>query len=186
MTRTHPLLINRWLVRFAFALIFICSLYAMVQAGQLVRVNAPYSAAAIFLQVEQEPNTPVDEGMSGVNCMRARARVRGYERISWLVAAGLALLIYYLWLSLAPRFLPSIGKWLISPLLASLLVAVLVAGFENSLLTSACEESSGWRFDTMSTIFLMNWLFFVLLIFIALAVLKYFRLRKRMAALRTS
>lgn len=193
MTRTHPRLINQWLVRFALALIFIISLYAVVQADQLVRVNPSllspsirtYSAA-IFLQVEQEPNTPVDQGMSGVNCMRARARVRNYERISWVVAAALALLIYSLWLLLAPRFLPSGGKWLISPLLASLLVAVLVAAFENSLLTGACEEPSGWRFDTMSTIFLMNWLFFVLLIFIALAVLKYLRLRKRMAALKTS
>src|ERR1041384_5906867 len=123
MTRTHLLLINRWLVRFAFALIFIISLYAVVQADQLVRVN-PFYSAAIFLQVEQEPNTIINQGLSGVICMSARARVRNYERISSLVAAALALLIYYLWLLLAPRFLPSIGKWLISPLLASLLVAV--------------------------------------------------------------
>lgn len=193
MTRTHQLLVNRWLVRFALALIFIISLYALVQADQLVRVNPlPFSSsirtfsAAVFLQVEEEPNTPVDQGMSGVNCMRARARVRNYERISSMVAAALALLIYYLWLLLAPRVLSSGGKWLISPMLSSLLVAVLVAAFENSQLTSTCEEASGWRFDTISAIFLMNWLFFVLLIFIALAVLKYFRLRKRMAALRTS
>jgi|SRR5215213_2041173 len=188
--KTH---INPWLVRFSFTLILVIGVSTGAQAAQLVRLNAsPLSTniltypAAIFLQVEREPNTIADQGMSGVNCMRARARVRNYGRMSWLVAAAFALLIYYLWLLLAPRFLSSGGKWLISPILASLLVAVLVAAFENSQLTSACEEPSVWRFDTMSTIFLMNWLFFVLLIFIALAALRYFRLRKRMAALKTS
>ncbi|HJP93380.1 MAG TPA: hypothetical protein VJ875_15590 [Pyrinomonadaceae bacterium] len=186
-------LINPWLVRLAFALILVISSHVKAQAVQLVRVNdSSFSSGtltysvAILLQVEQEPNTLLDQGMSGVNCMRARARVRNYERVSWLAATALALLIYYGWLLLAPRFLSSGGKWLISPILASLLVAVLVAAFENSQLTQACEEPSGWRFDAMSTIFLMNWLFFVLLIFIAFAVLRYFRLRRRMAALKTS
>jgi hypothetical protein len=185
--------INSWLVRFAFTLTLVIGVFTGTQAAESVRANAfPLSSniltypAAIFLQVERDPNTAANQGMSGVNCMRARARVRNYGRISWLVATAFALLIYYLWLLLAPRFLPSGGKWLISPILASLLVAVLVAAFENSQLTSACDEPSVWRFDTIAMIFLMNWLFFVLLIFIALAGLRYFRLRKRMVALKTS
>lgn len=150
---------------------------------------APAAGGLIInlLQIDRVAPPTFPQGQpSGVECMRARSRARNYGRWSWLAAAALALLIYTAWLFLAPRFLPSGGKWLISPILASLLVAVSVAVLENSLLTEGCGEPSGWRFDTMSTTFLMNWLFFVLLIFIALAGLRYFLLRRRMNALRAN
>ena len=180
-------------MRLVAALILVIALNLGVQARHPARVNySPFHlngstfSTTLFLQIELQSDSSGIQGTAGVLCMAAKARARSFSRMSWIAATVLAFLIYYLWLLLLPRFLSSGGKWLISPILASLVVAGLVAAIENSYLTQACEEPSGWRFDTMSTIFLINWLFVVLLIFSALAGLRYFRLRRRMAALKTS
>ncbi|MBM3236833.1 hypothetical protein FJZ31_11130 [Candidatus Poribacteria bacterium] len=116
--------------------------------------------------------------------MLARKRVRDFNSLSWLGASLLALFLYFLMMLLVPRRIPSSWKWVLSPLISSLLIASIAAWYENEQLTRYCGEESGWRLDTFLKVFLINWII-VFLIFLVWAIVNYVRQGNRSKALKT-
>lgn len=140
----------------------------------------------VFFQVddESEETASTAENDKKLDCMHAGATFRRFENIIWLVTVALAFLFYYLWLTLRPRWLSSSAKWTISPLISAVLVAKIVASYENFQLTQHCSQPSEWRFATFATTLVIHCLI-AFGFFIALAILRNIRRTKRMAILRT-
>jgi hypothetical protein len=155
--------------------------------------GAPYSASSalttlglIILQVDESSDeaASTQENANELNCMQARATFRNFDNISWILTVGLAFLVYYLWLVLRPRWLSSAAKWTISPLISSILVARIVASFENFQLTHYCTQPSEWRFATFATTLVVHCLI-AFGFFIVLAIYRSVRRTRRLTILKT-
>lgn len=127
--------------------------------GTVVRVftqtlgagHAP-ALAQVFLLFQRERNpsarTAPQQNNAAQNCMQARSQMRRLGTFSLVGIILFAVVIYAILMSFAPRGIPPLAKWLLSPAFAAVIVALIVSYFEANQLANACGESGSFRLDT--------------------------------------
>src|SRR2546430_332755 len=80
---------------------------------------------------------------------------------------------------LIPKRMRASWKWFLSPIVAALFTASLVAYVEDYQFTHYCSQVSDWRIDTLGKLFLINWII-VLIVFTAWAAVRYVREGRRL------
>jgi hypothetical protein len=137
-----------------------------------------------YWQVESGPTATIQIDTAGLDCMNARARTRSFSGFSWVLTLVIALFLYLLLMLFIAKRVPSSWKWFLSPILAALFVASVVAYFENYQMTHYCNVGDEWRIDTLGKTFLGNWII-VLIVFAAWAAVRYVREGNRLKTLKS-
>lgn len=164
-------------------------LLAILIAGLVLGVVTPVIAPGVaFGQVEatlgQEAGAPAQIS-SEVQCLAAQSRVRQFRFWSWVVAVVLAYALYWTALSAFSHRLTSLIIWIMTPIIAALLVASVLAYWEDHEFTTYCNEVSNWRIDSFSLATIRN-LAITFLIFGAHSLIRYRRLKERLSAIQSN
>jgi hypothetical protein len=137
----------------------------------------------LLLQVEA--TTPAAPGRPGVSdavkCMQAQKSVRTFNNFSFLLALVVSFLFYTLWLFVGPRLGPPMVKWAISPLLASLIIATIMAYYAQVQSVESCGMPDVFPVDIFARNFLFNWAICGG-IFLVWCLIRFFSLRKRIGS----
>ncbi len=128
----------------------------VVGSGGQTRGQNPslaFTAAHVFWLFQREkggaPRPAVPQETLNQNCMRVRERMRLLGTYSLLVVVVLAVIVYYLLMSFAARAIPPAAKWLLSPAIAAVIIALTVSWYEAGQLATVCAGESGtFRLDT--------------------------------------
>lgn len=138
---------------------------------------------AFLFQVEMTTPVLSDTQVvsSGVKCMQAQKSVRTISNFSFLLTLVVSFLFYTLWLFLAPRLGPPMVKWAISPLLASLLIAVITAYYAQIQNVESCGLPQVFPVDIFAKNFLFDWAICGG-IFLVWCLIRFFSLRKRIGS----